>query len=329
MKFIDNLATASLLPFRRHDACLTKRPRRAVYALGGGGARGLAHLGAIERVGEAGIQTERFVGVSIGALVGAMVAIGNDVRDVQARAVEFLTSSTFLDRQQVLFGSASGACQDPSLGIMAWYERVKYFYSAHRRLTRAATKSSLLDPCVLMESIDDLIPDIDFAELAVPLSVVAADLRSGHRVVIETGSVRTAVHASMSLPGIFPPVEYRGMLLCDIGVVDALPSVVAKAYASDLTIGVDVTARLERIESSSTAIDVMMRMQDIGGQMMNREKAGGCDVLVRPELSDIAWFDFRDPGQVIDRGREAAGQSLAAASGISYEPMQSPIRTSV
>ncbi|WP_372723346.1 patatin-like phospholipase family protein [Novipirellula sp.] len=288
------------------------RQRNAVIALGGGGARGLAHLGAIQVVGEAGIQTERFVGVSIGALVGAMCALDSETRRVQAQTIEFLFSPAFSRNQHLLFGSTGSRMEDAESGVMAWYNRVRYLYSAHRRITRAATRASLMPEAILSEGIEALVPDIEFSGLPTPLSIVAADLRSGNRIVIEKGPLRKAIQASMAIPGIFPPVQWDGMQLCDIGVVDALPSMIAKSYASDLTIAVDVGQSHSHVDDCSTALDVIMRMQDIGECMMRREKADLADLVIRPDLHGVDWFDFSHPERIIDAGREAARRRIAA-----------------
>ncbi len=301
-----------LFRFRTPIVPLRKRgPRRAVIALGGGGARGLAHLGAIEVVGEAGIHTEQFVGVSMGALVGALCATEPDIRHVQARTIEFLFSPTFSRNQELLFGSTTSHRYDSEAGIIAWYYRARKMYSAHRKLTRAVTHLSLLPEAMLSEAIETLIPDVDISDLKIPMSVVAVDLISGHRVVLEKGPLRKAIRASMAIPGIFPPVEWEGMLLCDIGVVDSLPSSIAKSYASDLTIAVDVGQCRTRMEEFSSALDVMMRIQDIGESLMRYEKALAVDCLIRPHLDGIAWFDFSKPERIIELGREAARKQIA------------------
>lgn len=299
-----------LLPFLPISRPRPPRRRSAVVALGGGGARGLAHLGALEAIMQTEIRPERFVGVSIGALIGAICAMDTDVRRIHSRVIGFLTSADFRRHQEQLFGSTGVSDENRSSGVMAWYDRAKYLYSAHRRLTRAVTQQSLMPGLVLSTSIAELVPDIEFSDLSIPLSIVAADLRSGHSVVLESGSIRTAIQASMSLPGIFPPVEHNGMLLCDIGVIDSIPSSVASAYGTDMTIAIDIGQHNARIERFDSALEVMMRMQDIGEQILRREKSQWADIHIRPDLAEVAWFDFRHPERLIDRGREAAWQQL-------------------
>ncbi len=298
------------LPFLPLPKAPFSRRRSAVIALGGGGARGLAHLGALEAITQTEIHPERYVGVSIGALIGAMCSLETDIRRVQSRVIRFLTSPEFRRHQAQLFGSTGVSDENPSTGIVAWYERAKYLYSAHRRLTRAVTQQSLMPGVILATSIDELVPDITFSDLPTPMSIVAADLRSGHRVVLESGSLRTAIHASMALPGIFPPVEHNGMLLCDIGVVDSIPSTVASAYATDMTIAIDIGQHNARIENFESALDVMMRMQDIGEQILRREKSQWANIHIRPDLAEVAWFDFRRPERLMNCGRDAAWEQL-------------------
>ena len=119
------------------------RPR-AVVALGGGGARGIAHLGVMQAIGESGVQTERIVGVSMGSLVGAMCAADPDILRVQTKAIELLRSPVFHKKQQLLFGAAPPADDESSGGIFSWYGRIRKYLTAHRKLTRVVTGSSLI-----------------------------------------------------------------------------------------------------------------------------------------------------------------------------------------
>lgn len=289
----------------------TTTERRAAIALGGGGARGVAHLGAMQAIGESGVQTEQIVGVSMGSLVGAMCAVEPDIRRVQAKAIELLRSPVFQLKQEILFGAEMPTQDEESSGsYFAWYGRIKKYLSAHRKLSRAVTSPSLMSEATFADAIEYLLPDVRLEDLATPLAVVAVDLLSGHRIVLEKGPLRKAVQASIAIPGFFPPVKWDNMLLCDIGVIDSLPTGIAKAYASDLTIGVDVGQEHTSIHECNTALDVMMRMQDIGEIFMRRHVVESADVIVRPDVGNIAWFDFSEPERLIQAGRDAAHRSL-------------------
>lgn len=283
---------------------------RAVVALGGGGARGIAHLGVMKAIGESEVTTERIVGVSMGALVGAMCAVDTDADSAAAKAIQLLRSPVFQLKQEILMGTAPPTDRERTGGIFSWYDRLKGYVSAHRKLTRSVTQASLLSASPLVESIHALIPDIDIAETKIPLSIVAVDLLSGHRVVLENGPLRLAVQASMAIPGIFPPVQYGNMLLSDIGVIESVPTLIAKSYASDLTIAVDVGQDNTPVNDCTTALDVMMRVDDVCERLMRRDAMRFAELVIRPRVGGFAWFDFSKPETLIEAGLQAARVQL-------------------
>ncbi len=311
-----------LFNFRKEELKHGWRDRKAVIALGGGGARGLAHLGVMESIGEAGVQTERIVGVSMGSLVGAMCAVNPDFRSVQAKAIELLYSPIFLQKCEMMSGNASQLSSSESNGsgnwsdmwYGNWYGRLKESFTNSRRIRRALTTPALMRDNVLREAVDYLIPDIDIRETKIPFSIVAADLLSGHRVVLEKGSLRKAVMASTAIPGFFPPVQWGKSLLCDVGVLDSLPITIAKSYASDLVIGVDVGNSHRSINECTTALDVLMRMDEIAERLIRRHMIKMADIVIRPEVGSRAWFDFSKPEELIEEGRRAGHRVMKSMS---------------
>ncbi len=279
--------------------------RRAVLALGGGGARGLAHLGAIQAVEEAGIEIERIVGVSIGSLAGALAAARSEVGEVAEAVLAFVHSPEFGRKQEALFGANPSPEGRVSTGLLAWYDRLRSYLWAQQLVHRVFRRRSILPGQVLDEVIASLVPDIDVSETKWPLSIVAVDLLSGYPVVIERGSLRKAIAASAAIPGIFPPVPWDGMLLCDLGVVHSLPSEVARSYASDLVIGVDVGPRQEPIERCDSALHVLFRMDEIAERLVRRRSRELVDVLIRPQVGQCQWFDFSKSAEMIDEGLRA------------------------
>lgn len=302
----------NLLRNNKTEADQSTPQRKAVVALGGGGARGLAHLGVMQSIGESGVHTERIVGVSMGSLVGAMCAVDPDILRVQAKAIELLHSPIFQLKQEILFGASPPKDEESSGGAFSWYGRIKKYLNAHRKLTRAVTGPSLISEAPLQESIEHLVPDVDIQDLPTPLSIVTVDLLTGQRVVLEKGPLRQAVQASASIPGIFPPVQWGDMLLSDIGVIESIPTVVAQAYASDLTIAVDVGQDNSKITECKTALEVMMRVDDICERLMRRHALSGADLIIRPNVGNIAWFDFSEPERLIAEGRSAGHRGLEA-----------------
>jgi NTE family protein len=285
--------------------------RRVVLALGGGGARGLAHFGAVQAVLENGLGIERIVGVSMGSMAGAMLAADENMLRVQARVLEYVASADFASRQEALFGAQPGKSKTTS-GLLAWYDQIKSYLWARHLLGRVFRRRSLLAGHVLEGVIAKLVPDIDIADLPIPLSIMAVDLRSGHPIVLERGPLRRALAASAAIPGIFPPVEWESMLLCDVGVLDSLPTQVARGYGAEMVVGVDVGPRLERTEECESALHVLLRMDEIGERLMRRFSQQQADILIQPVVGHYPWFDFSKPQRLIAAGFEAGQQAIAA-----------------
>lgn len=284
---------------------------KATLTLGGGGARGVAHLGAVEAIRDHGIEIERIVGVSIGSLAGAMCAFDLDSRAVVRRALDYLMSPEFQAHQQVLFGSHPRAHEVATGGVFTWYQRVKQYLRANQLFHRVIRMPSLMPGMILKDVVDHLLPDADIADAKIPLSIVTVDLRSGHQVVLEKGPLREAVRASAALPGIFPPIEIGEMLLCDIGVFYSLPTTIARSYDPEFVIAVDVSSEMRRLERCETALDVLMRMDEIGEALFRKHVRHLADLVIRPDVYGVEWFDFSSCEKLVESGRAAARRALA------------------
>lgn len=277
-------------------------------ALGGGGARGISHLGVIDGLHDREIEVNRVVGVSIGSLAGAMYAFNPDIKQTIAKALGYLLSESFQTHQRTLFGARPGAEDENTGGVFAWYSRVMKYLRANRTWHRAVTQPSLLPGVVLDDVVTHLLPDADIADAKIPLSIVAIDLHSGHQVVLERGSVRKAVRASAAIPGIFPPVHWDEMLLSDLGTFCSLPTVIARSYGNGPVVGVDVSSSIQHLTHCDTALDVLMRMDEIGEALFRKHVTAAADFIIRPAVSHAEWFDFSNPEMLINQGRKAARQ---------------------
>ena len=280
-------------------------------ALGGGGARGAAHLGVIQAITEAGLKIDQIVGVSIGALMGAVYAAEPDIEVVKQRMLQFLMSPTFQKHQTSMFGTRSTADDDDGDGgLFGWYDRVKDYMRATGIFHRVINHRSMLPGIVLNDVVSHLVPDIDIAETKIPLAIVAVDLVSGHRIVLERGSLQKAATGSASLPGIFPPVEWDDMLLCDIGVFNSLPAIVSQAYDSEFVIAVDVSSGLKRQTKFDNALDVLMRMDEVGESLYRRHIRDTTDLLIQPDVRGTEWFDFSRSPRLIENGLKAGRKAI-------------------
>ncbi len=180
---------------------------RLGLALGGGGARGLAHIGILKGLEKAGIPISCIAGSSMGGLIAAVYASGMPVMEIEKRALEF---------------------------------------SSLRRLARLldfkASRRGLLESTNMLRFIEGLIgKDVTFTDLPIPLSLTTVDLNTGELLVQQEGSVVNATMATVSIPGLFPPVEDQNCRLIDGGVLNNLPVNVARRMGAEVVFAIDVS----------------------------------------------------------------------------------------
>src|SRR5262245_49465734 len=206
---------------------LVTRPSIAL-ALGGGGARGLAHILMLEVFAELGLKPKIIAGTSIGALFGAAYASGLPAALIRAHAEQILSQR--LDIARLLFAARA--------------EPIMKFFNV------LPVRFALLQPEQLLESVLPSRVARDFAHLQIPLRVVATDFYAQEQVILSEGPVRAAVAASMALPAIFAPVVREGRLLMDGGLVNPLPFDIIRAQA-DITVAIDVSGASRSEEHTS------------------------------------------------------------------------------
>lgn len=284
---------------------------QATLTLSGGGARGIAHLGAIEELLRAGLVAERIVGVSIGSLVGALYAFEPDIEHIQKKARDYLHSPEFAQHQKHLLGAHPASAEASTGGFRAGYERMAHYVRANQLLHRAVRRGALLPGRLLEAVVNHLLPEADITDAAIPLSIVAVDLNTGRPVVLDRGPVRLAVRASASVPGVFPPIPLNDQLLCDIGGFYSLPLSIARKYAPETLVAVDVDATLKPLSRSPTALEILIRMNDIAGAMFRQHLSEEADLTILPEVGDVHWFDFRTFDAMRESGRVAARAALS------------------
>ncbi|MBS1184095.1 MAG: rssA [Proteobacteria bacterium] len=242
---------------------------RLGLALGGGGARGLAHVHVLSALDDLGVRPSAIIGCSIGALIGAAAAAGLSGAEVEDEVL------SALGRPADVWGKV-------------WKLRPRSFADIAGGLP-------VFDPeAVVTEFLPDRIPD-EFAALAIPFSAVAADFYGTSEVEISTGSLRRAVAASIALPALFRPVDMDGLTLIDGGVVNPLPFDRLPANI-DLIVAVDVVGTPVRPDKPRppSAREALFGASQILMQALISEKLKSRrpDVLIRPPVDGFAALDF-------------------------------------
>lgn len=248
-------------------------------ALGSGGPRGLAHIGVLKVLLENGVKPDIIVGTSIGALVGGAYAVYNDINEVDKIA----KSSDMKTVISVLF--------DPTLrlGLVKGRKVIKF----------------------LKEKIGD--PDIE--TLPVKFYSVATNINTGEPVVFDKGSLSVAIRASISIPFLFQPVNYNGMLLLDGGLTQSVPVKIAKEKGADLIIAVNVNAKLS--ESFYGLMKSPVGLYKIADESINilqynlaKENCKNADIVIEPDVYNIGWDSFWKPERVIKEGEKATLEKI-------------------
>ena len=229
-------------------------PRRSptiAIALGGGGVRGLAHIPMLEVFDEMGIRPKVIAGTSIGAIIGAAYASGIPARSIRAHSEGILRRRFDLVRQ--VFSARATPIQ--------------------RIMSLVQLKTAVLKPDVLLDLL--MPPQLarDFADLEIPLQIVATDIHAYQPVVIDSGPLVTAVAASMALPALFTPVPHEGRLLLDGGLSNPLPFDILEG-AADIVVAIDVSGVGIPLEvgRDPTAYEALVTASQILQHTIVREK---------------------------------------------------------
>jgi S1-C subfamily serine protease/predicted acylesterase/phospholipase RssA len=280
--------------------------KRIGLALGGGAARGFAHIGVLKVLERERITVHAISGTSIGALIGAMYAHTRNPNLIRERFESFMASKAWR-RSKLHFLKEMDRGKEVS-----FLYNVKHFVKRGLLYRSTMTQMSMIPEEDFLESIRSLVDDVDFDSLAIPLGVLALDLDAAEQVCICSGSVRQAVSASCSIPGIFPPIEVDGARLVDGGWVNVVPVSALMEMGAEVTVAVDVAQDVADTQDLRHGLDVLFRTNAITRQKLKELQLTAADVVISPSLSDIHWADFGRLDECVRRGEEAAQQALPA-----------------
>ena len=224
-------------------------------ALGGGGARGIAHIGVLKVLEKNGIKPDFVTGTSMGAIIGAMYCAGLSTDEMEKKVAQFI--STDIYRELKFDKMISPESKNIFTEIFGKIKEKVFFHLS-------GIKEAFLEKKSIDKMIEFFLPDIDFRDLKIPFACVAVDISQGKEVVFQKGPIWEAVSSSISIPGIMPPVKYEGGILVDGGAVQLVPVKVLKDYGCDFSIGVDVSAGLSAVSGDElkSAFDIANRTSE-------------------------------------------------------------------
>lgn len=249
-----------------------KADPKIALVLGGGSAKGFAHVGVIRALEQEKIPIHMIVGTSVGSLIGSIYASNPDSFQLEWTAFK-------IDRNDVL---------DPSL--------------VHSKFgpVQGVRLENFVEQAVKIKRIEDT---------KIPFYPIATDLNTGETIVLEKGSIAKAVRASSSIPGIFVPVTFDNRTLVDGGVTNNIACDVAKNKGADIVIAVNISRDIRETNINSL-IDIVGQSAGIMMHEASKLKLKHADVVIEPNTRGVGMFDFSQKKFLMDEGIRAAKQSL-------------------
>ncbi|MFG3450396.1 patatin-like phospholipase family protein [Stenotrophomonas sp. NPDC047960] len=288
------------------------RPRIGV-ALGGGGARGIAHVRILRQLEALHIPVDCIAGTSAGALVGALYASGKSPDEIEQVVLGTQWMAMFSDtlprRERSLQRKADDYEQLAPIGIGLGGEGKRVQLSAG--MSQGERLIALFETATGGSRVTG-----NFDDLSIPFRAIATDLNTGEAVVLDHGSLPMAMRASMSLPGIFRPVTLDGRVLLDGGVSNQVPIDVVRAMGADRVIAVDVGTPLSALDRDASLVDVIGQLSGFlttRNAQRQLDTLGPQDMLIAPALTGkVATGDFDKAPEALAIGQQAAEQAAPA-----------------
>jgi NTE family protein len=254
-----------------------KSPRqiRVGLALGGGAARGFAHIGVIKALEAQGIVPDLVVGTSAGSLVGALYAAGNNGFALHKLALE-MDEATISDWSVPFFAKATGVLKGEAL----------------------------------QNYVNRTVNNVPLEKLKMPFGAVATDLNSGQPILFQRGNTGAAVRASSAVPSVFQPVRIGDHSYVDGGLVSPVPVRFAREMGADFIIAVNISSQPDAQPSTSN-LDVLLQTFAIMGQSINYYELKDADIVIQPRLGTMKGNDFPGRNTAILAGEQATAAVMA------------------
>ncbi|MBW8242351.1 patatin-like phospholipase family protein [Muricauda oceani] len=279
------------------------RPPKVGLVLSGGGAKGLAHIGALKKIEEAGVKIDYIGGTSMGAIVGALYASGYTSQQLDSifRSTDF----TNLIQDNVPRSAKTFYEKEDSERYALTLPFENFKVSFPQAISGGQNIYNLL--VQLLFHVKDV---EDFSKLPIPFLCMATNVETGEEVLLNKGYLPEAIVASGTFPSLFEPAEIDGQILIDGGVVNNYPIEQVRAMGADIIIGVDVQHDLATRESLSSATEILLQINNYRTVNDMKKKSKTTDVYIRPDIDQFSVIAFDKGKQIIISGEEAAQKKL-------------------
>ena len=298
-KIVPVLAFLFLTVFGWSQTGHNENPPKVGLVLSGGGAKGLAHIGALKVIEEAGIKVDFVGGTSMGAIVGALYASGYSAKELDSifRVTDFAGmiqdnvprgAKTFYEKEDSERYAISLPFTDFNVSIPQGISGGQNIYNELVRL---------------LFHVKDI---QDFKKLPIPFLCIATNVETGEEILMDGGYLPEAIMASGTFPSLFEPSEIDGMILIDGGVVNNYPIDQVRELGADLIIGVDVQHNLSTREALGSATEILLQINNYRTVKDMKEKAKRTDVYIRPDIDEFSVIDFDRSEEIVASGEVGA-----------------------
>lgn len=271
-------------------------------ALGGGGARGLAHIGVLKVLEQNKIEVHSITGCSMGAVIGGLYSFYGNTKLVEDFTLDIIHNPKF-----------------PELGINKlsenhkadknYFEQFFDYVGTRVQALRALNRLSYFDE-QLTEEIYNVIPDVPVEKFKIKFSAIATDLLSGEEINFTEGSFRKIIRASSAIPGIFPPVRYNDFSLIDGSASESVPAAKVRELGADRVLAVDVTRELKIIDEPKNVFEILYRAEDISSYHLSMLRLKEANLVISPDVKNLHWTDFDEAEKIIAAGEMITKDNL-------------------
>lgn len=265
-------------------------------ALGGGAARGLAHLGVLIALEESGIPIDIVTGASFGAIIGATYVSQPNITECVTIIDQFLHSKTFEQARLEFIRHGDEEKKGVFFGLNNYLARGVFF-------AISISSSAFISSEMIKKNLASIIPSIPMSNCRKKLGIVAMDLHTGDEKQFLEGDLLENTLASCAIPGIFPPVEIDSQLLVDGSWIDPIPVDLAAKMGADFIIAVDITPKMSK-DSFKTGLQISHRASEASRQALKNKAIENADITISIDLMDMHWADFSQLYRSIAIGKQ-------------------------
>lgn len=272
-------------------------------ALGGGAARGFAHIGVLKVLEREGIKIDYMAGTSIGSLVGAFYALGFEAKEIEKYLLEE-NFTKYISFKNITF-ELEEYQNKKTLGV---------FINLPKLITSPGWPRGLISTVAIRDKLDQVFNWAHFEyDLMIPFKTVATDLITGDKIVMGSGKVSNAVAASISIPGIFYPFEFGDKILVDGGLKDPVPVDVVRQMGADIVIAVSLQEIMGERKDPDNIISIAERSIDIMIADLTTLSLRDADLIIKPKYQGEVSFLMgkKERGAIIEQGEIEAEENIA------------------